>query len=119
LTLATYTASQADLNGGSVTLTLRANGNSPCPYVESQKTITFYAPPIGIITGDPSICNGTSTVLSAASSVAGSGSIYSYQWYKDGQPISGANANTITVNTAGNYSVEITNTRGCKVTACP
>jgi len=38
----------------------------------------------------------------------------SFQWYLDGQPISGANSSTYVPTQNGNYSVEITGSNGCK-----
>lgn len=39
----------------------------------------------------------------------------SYQWYQDGQVISGATENTYIISQTGNYSVQVTNTGGCSV----
>ena len=53
-----------------------------------------------------SICEGASVVLS--SSVA-----TSYQWYKNGVAIAGANARTFTATTSGMYTVSRLYTNGC------
>lgn len=47
------------------------------------------------------------------------GGAYTYQWYLDGQAISGATGNTHTVADTGNYTVEITNLGGCSATSAP
>lgn len=36
-----------------------------------------------------------------------------YQWYRDGQPIAGANGQTLKYTTGGNYQVMVTNTVSC------
>ena len=41
---------------------------------------------------------------------------YSYQWYLDGNSIAGATFSTLTVNTEGEYSVEVKTTTGCPKT---
>ncbi len=58
---------------------------------------------------DDVICETASTTIT--SSVAGS----SYVWFKDGTNLN-TNAQTITVNAAGTYVCELTNTDGCKST---
>lgn len=52
------------------------------------------------------ICAGTSVVLISAESP-------SYQWYKYGVAIAGANAKTFTASTEGVYTVSRFNTNGC------
>jgi gliding motility-associated-like protein/uncharacterized repeat protein (TIGR01451 family) len=53
-----------------------------------------------------SICTGSSVVLTSSEST-------SYQWYKYGIAISGANARTFTASTEGVYTVSRFNTNGC------
>lgn len=38
---------------------------------------------------------------------------YSYAWFFNGEPIVGENNYTLTVNTEGTYTVEVTNSQGC------
>ncbi|MGA0556083.1 S8 family serine peptidase [Larkinella sp. VNQ87] len=52
--------------------------------------------------GATAICRGSEVVL-RAQEVAG----YSYQWYRDGQAVSGATSSTLTVSAAGSYSVRV------------
>ncbi len=42
---------------------------------------------------------------------------FTYQWYLNGTLIPGATAQTYTVSSNGNYSVEITNAKGCSATS--
>jgi glucose/arabinose dehydrogenase len=53
--------------------------------------------------GSTTFCSGGSVVLNATT-----GSGFSYQWKKNGTPISGATASTYTATTAGDYQVKIT-----------
>lgn len=67
---------------------------------------------------DRSVTEGQSTTFSAGV-VAGTGP-FTYQWLKDGTPITGATEAFLTVDPAlhsdsGGYSVEITNPKGLKV----
>ncbi len=55
---------------------------------------------------NPNICAGTSVVLTSSVSP-------SYQWYKYGVAIAGANARTFTASTEGVYTVSRFNTNGC------
>jgi len=59
-----------------------------------------------ITASDTIFCPGSFETLTAC---AGLG----YQWYKDGEPISGANSMTYNVYEHGEYCVEVTNTVGC------
>ncbi len=42
---------------------------------------------------------------------------YTYQWYRNGNPIAGSTADTAIVHQTGNYKVRITDARGCMDTA--
>jgi len=59
------------------------------------------------------ICEGSSTILALANPKSGN----TYQWYRDGYPVSGETGPTISVSTAGKYTVEATTTKGCKATS--
>jgi hypothetical protein len=61
--------------------------------------------------GPVSLCPNTSIQLS--SSVSG----IAFQWYNNGVPITGATAGTLNVNSAGIYSLNMTNSLGCVGTA--
>jgi len=56
--------------------------------------------------GAASLCSGASLTLNA-----GTGNGYTYQWYKDSLPVSGAVSSSYSVSTAGNYSLVVYN--GC------
>ncbi len=52
------------------------------------------------------ICNGSSLVLNASNAFA-------YQWYRDGQPVSGAVADNYAAIVAGDYTVRFISKDGC------
>ncbi|MEO8148505.1 MAG: T9SS type A sorting domain-containing protein [Bacteroidia bacterium] len=85
-TTTTYTVTGTDVNGCSSTATLLVNVN-PLP------TVT--------ISGSSVICNGSSTILDA-----GTGFV-SYNWS------TGASSQTISVSSAGTYTVTVTDVNGC------
>tara|TARA_R110002050_G_scaffold293172_5_gene449311 strand:+ start:5763 stop:19085 length:13323 start_codon:yes stop_codon:yes gene_type:complete len=47
------------------------------------------------------------------STTLSTGNYFTYQWYRDGVAIPGANAQNYTYNLSGNYQVEVSNTVGC------
>ncbi len=59
------------------------------------------------ITGDTEGCVGETLVLDA-----GPGFV-SYQWFKDGNPLTGETSQTLSVTTSGLYSVDVLNDFGC------
>lgn len=61
------------------------------------------------LSGSANICEGSSVVLTSSESP-------SYQWYKYGVAIAGANSKTFTASTEGVYTVSKVNPNGCKVT---
>ncbi len=81
----------------SVTVTETGGCSSVC-----SKIITLNQPPICTITGNSSICNGQSIQLCTPLSATAT-----YLWS------TGARTNCINVNTAGTYSVTVTETGGC------
>ncbi|MCW5908915.1 MAG: T9SS type A sorting domain-containing protein [Chitinophagales bacterium] len=70
--------------------------------------VTVNTAPNAVVTpsGSTAICSGNSVTLNAST-----GNGYSYQWFKDGSPVSGATSSALAANTAGNYTVQIYN--GC------
>ena len=53
-------------------------------------------------------------VITASGNVLTSTSAVSYQWFVDGNPISGATSQSFTPTTGGNFTVQITDANGCK-----
>ncbi|MCX6291559.1 MAG: T9SS type A sorting domain-containing protein [Bacteroidetes bacterium] len=84
----------------SVTVTNTAGCSST-----SSICVTFSSPPSSAITGNTSICHGSSTSLCAPAGCA------SYLWSN------GATSRCITVTCAGTYSVTVTNASGCSSTS--
>jgi len=86
-------------------------------------TVTLNARPLAVITGTSTVCLGNTSTLSAATSVAGSGSITGYQWWYDNgitnTAISGATSVTYSASLPGSYSVVITDSNGCASVTCP
>ncbi len=54
-------------------------------------------------TSSGTYCNAQTYVLSVPTSTNGS----TYQWYKDGEPVSGATASTFSINSSGTYAVTV------------
>jgi hypothetical protein len=59
--------------------------------------------------GDLNICNGESVLLTANSN----GTATDYLWYRNNQPIAGADGSQFLAVTKGNYRVSITSTSNC------
>lgn len=90
-TTTTYTVIGTDANGCSDTTT---------------QDISVIPAPVVNIAGNSSFCTGGSSVLTASAGT-------SYQWYRNGTPISGATTSTYTATTVGVYNVWVTNVSGC------
>ena len=102
-TAATYSATLA----GTYSVLITNNG---CSAVASNTSvITITALPTGTITpSNATICSGSSQLLTATGGT--------YQWSRNGTPISGATSATYSATLAGTYSVLITNS-GCSAAA--
>lgn len=107
----TYTASTA----GNYTVVV--TNSEGCSAVSAVFAVSVSNNPTAVISGSNSFCAGNNTVLTAAGSTPGSGTISSYQWQLDGSNISGANLSTYTATDAGNYTVTVTNSFGCFATS--
>ncbi len=59
----------------------------------------------------------TPTIIQTGNDLSIGGGYTSYQWYLDGNPISGANTSTYTVTGNGNYSVVVYGANGCTNTS--
>lgn len=92
--------------------------NTTC---KATTTIAFTvnpAPKISLL-GDELVCSNLPTftkVLDAGLLDGSPTSNYTYLWSLNGNPIAGEANYTLTVNTAGLYTVKVTNTQGCSRT---
>lgn len=115
----TSTPANASFNwtNSNTAIGLAASGNGDVPAFTAVNTSS--APIVATINVIPSLngCTGDSSIYSITvnptASITQSGSTLtcssgtSYQWYKDGQPISGATNQSYTVTNNGDYSVVI------------
>ena len=85
--------------------TVTASNSNGCTATSTPTTITAYG-------ANPATYTASGAVLTAAGGT-------SYQWYLNGNPISGATTQVWTATTSGNYSVEITDANGCTTTSTP
>jgi len=81
-------------------------------FATASRTVTVNPAPEAVITGNTSVCVGSTLVLSASGGVA-------YQWSGPGFSNSGATISrtNVTLVMAGTYTVTVTNATGCKSTA--
>ncbi|HBX53305.1 MAG TPA: hypothetical protein DEH02_19775 [Bacteroidales bacterium] len=109
--LNTFTTSQ--LANGDVVYVEAVEG--ACTSVSSNITTTVNPTPAPIITygTSASFCAGGSINLSTNETGT------SFQWYVDASPITGATTNLYDANTAGSYTVEVTNAGNCTGTSSP
>ncbi|MBL7742464.1 MAG: fibronectin type III domain-containing protein [Chitinophagaceae bacterium] len=79
-------------------------------------TVSVVPAPTASITpgGATTFCDGNNVVLNG-----NAGGSYNYQWYNNGNPISGAINTTYTASTGGNYTVKVSAGTGCEVTSLP
>lgn len=78
------------------------------PQTQAYSTaINYLATPTITYTGATTFCNGLTKTLTAPAGMS------SYSWSN------GATTQSIVVNASGNYSVTVTNTRGCVATSAP
>ncbi len=78
-----------------------------CIATDSSWVTVNPTPVCNITAPDTAFCPGSFLVLSACTGMS------SYQWYKNGTPISGAVNDTLHANKYGQYWVEVTNNFGC------
>src|SRR4030095_15387076 len=71
----------------------------------------------GLTADDGTICSGDIATLTANAN-AGSGTITSYTWKRNGSPI-GPNSSVLSATQGGSYIVIVTNSNGCSVTSTP
>jgi PKD repeat protein len=102
------------LTAGDYQLTLLASADNGCSGTVT-KTVTVGAYPVAAITANTALtfCAGDSVTLSV-----GSNSNFSYIWMLNNTGITNANSNNYKAKVTGNYSVEVTNSKGsCKTTS--
>ena len=87
-----------------------------CTDTSSLMSLSQYTFPDAAITaaGNTTFCKGDSVVLQA-NTLAG----LSYEWYQNGNVISGENSNSLTVLQSGSYAVKITSLDGCSDLSSP
>lgn len=80
---------------------------SGCTATDSIWVTVNPTPVCSISTSAPAFCPGGSVTLTACSGMS------SYQWYRNGSLINGANSSNYSANLVGEYYVEVTNSYGC------
>jgi PKD repeat protein len=90
-------------NSGSYTVQLIASNTLFSDTLIQTSIQVLDSPEIPIITLSNGILSTNSTGI--------------FQWYLNGNPISGANASSLEATISGEYSLEITNENGCSVTS--
>ena len=124
---ATYTTSTLSGTGyRTYKCTVEAIDGYECTSGDVEKEFTFniYNPSVSsayITPNTPTtICDGSSTTLTAHANVNPTTATVSYQWKKDGADISGATSATYNATEAGEYTCVITATQGsCSKSATP
>ncbi len=107
---AEYTLSAAEIAAGTVTLTLTTNAPSgPCSPVSDAVTITVNPAPKLSLTGTDPLCHGGNDGTATVTATDGTPP-YTYLWSN------GQTTPTAIKLYAGNYSVTVTDTKGCEAT---
>ncbi len=85
-----------------------------CTQLSTPVNVAYASPPASWLTssGPLQVCSGSSVTLKTAT-----GPGYTYEWFKYGNLISGANNRTLVVNSTGKYKVRVTNGYGCTKTS--
>jgi len=119
--LDTYTTSTL-ANGDIVNCTLLSNIGGCAtnnPATSNSINMTVNPNPTVNITGGSTVCNGSSTLLTANASVT-PGSISTYEWFiggvSQGAP---SGSNTFNATLPGSYTVEAVSAAGCPTTSAP
>lgn len=109
------TATVTATGTGSATITLTAsNSEAGCNNAASSVVLLVKPLPSATITADGSttFCQGEQVILSAPE-----GTGYTYQWYRDGEPVVGT-GRSYTASLAGSYTVRVTS-NGCSLESDP
>lgn len=86
------------------------NGNTGCTYLTSAAMLIVESVDAPVVTalGDTTFCDGGSVLLEASATPG-----TTLQWYAGGQAIAGADSSSLTVSTAGTYTVVASNANSC------
>ncbi len=95
-------------HAGTYSVTVTVNACASAPATVNVVVDPQVATPT--ISGNKQLLPGGNTVLTSSAATGN-------QWLLNGNPITGATAQTLTVTTTGNYSVQITTTTGCSATS--
>lgn len=93
-------------------ISVRDASSTACVNIQSgTATVVVNAMPVTpvLTTTNTHLCNGASTTISVQNTEAG----ISYQWYKNGVLLSSGAASSISVTTAGTYTVKAVSAQGC------
>jgi len=114
---ASYTPTAAEVNAGSMFLTLTSTNNGNCAAVSDNVQINFVAPPFANFS-TTDVCLNLATTLNDFS-LPGFGSVTNWDWNFGDNTTSTDQNNLHTYGNAGNYAVEliVTNSAGCTDTA--
>ncbi len=88
-------------------VTLTGTYMSVCSLVVEKQVIVNELPVCQIVAADTILCPGDSLLLEACIGMD------TYQWYREGNPVNGANQQTFYATEHGLYQVEATNQFGC------
>ncbi len=84
-----------------------------CPGVSTNVSVTEFDQLLPTISGPEAVCAGAHAVLTA------DGGYAVYEWFLNGTPVAGGNEQTLTVATAGDYTVRVEDAFGCEGTSAP
>ena len=103
--------------GDSISVAMTSSNSCASPNPATAYVIqTLKTKPTASISLSTLTCGSNSATLDAGAS-AGSGTITAYQWYLGGVSQSGGTQSTFYVTSAGNYTVQVTNSIGCSTTS--
>ncbi len=106
---ASQTLTITDAGTYTVTVTLAAGCSGTSAPLTITKNLKPVVPAITPSTGKFEVCPGSSIELSVPDAVG-----QTYQWFLNGAAIAGETKRTLTVTKKGAYTVEVTNSSGCK-----
>lgn len=94
---------------------VRVTNTLGCPWRSIPMTVTIDAVTAGISVpgGTTTSCSASPVLLNASPTTPG----HSYQWLRDGLPLSGASGSSVAASVSGFYAVAVTNATGCADTS--